>query len=261
VFCFHPKGYYYSDLLQQFPAVAHGFSTRRLGNMSFEVGDSTRSLENRLRFFELLSFSAERFVTGEQVHSNHVYVATNLDAGKGAVNNELLIPQTDGLVTNEQNVYVGNRAGDCSILLLHDPLRGVVGSLHVGWRGLTGEIIQGCFQEMEHTYGSTTNNVFVSVGPTIGACCYEVKEDFLQEMKKVFSDTLDTFLYSRDGKMFFDLKQAVVAQLEVQGVLREHIDVCDLCTKDHRDTFFSVRNRPNESEEQWGLHMGVIGLR
>src|SRR5574341_657549 len=41
----------------------------------------------------------------------------------------------DGLVTDQAGVLLTIRTADCLPVLVHDPARGVVAALHVGWRG------------------------------------------------------------------------------------------------------------------------------
>ena len=75
--------------------VVHGFLCRNGGcspqfpgglNLSYNVGDDrTNVLANRRKMAAALGFPLERAVACQQVHSTHVAVVTEKDAGKGTL--------------------------------------------------------------------------------------------------------------------------------------------------------------------------------
>jgi copper oxidase (laccase) domain-containing protein len=50
-------------------------------------------------------------------------------------------PQCDGLVTSNPGIALAILGADCAPLLLADPIAGVVGAAHCGWKGLAAGIV------------------------------------------------------------------------------------------------------------------------
>lgn len=90
--------------------VVHGFLCRNGGcspqfpgglNLSYNVGDDrTNVLANRQKMAAALGFPLERAVACQQVHSTHVAVVTEKDAGKGTLTLADAVSETDGMVTD-----------------------------------------------------------------------------------------------------------------------------------------------------------------
>ena len=87
-------------------------------------------------------------------------------------------------------------------------------------------------------FGTNPADVVAAVGPSIGACCYEVGTD-LAEHFSAHPDASRWF--SRHEKPHLDLWRATRDQLERAGVPAPQIHVSALCTFDHPGLFHSYR--------------------
>ena len=77
------------------------------------------------------------------------------------------------------------------------------------------------------------------IGPSIGPCCFVIRDDVALPLKSQFPDRS---VVLRDGpRMTGDLREANRAALEGGGVPTEHILVTGLCTACDTDRFFSHR--------------------
>jgi copper oxidase (laccase) domain-containing protein len=74
--------------------------------------------------------------------------------------------------------------------------------------------------------------VAAAVGPAIGPCCYEVKDDVADPFRARFGDDV-----VRDGKL--DLWRAAEIVLNEAGVA--NVERTDLCTSCNPELFFSHR--------------------
>ena len=129
----------------------HGFSTR-LGGVSegiFEslnlgrltLGDAPEKVQENWRIFGAATgIDTSRFVHGQQVHGNHVRIASAADAH--GITEPASWDSADGYVTNIPGVPLAVFTADCAPLLLHDPVAGVVGAIHCGWRPVAADIIR-----------------------------------------------------------------------------------------------------------------------
>ena len=150
---FHPHTkndlvYLASDVLEN-GAITHGFSTRKGGvsptpwdslNLDDRRGDDLANVqENFRRLCTALDTDVQRAVLSRQVHRSDVRRVTAVDCGKG-----LWQPQdydsADALVTDVPGIPLIVFSADCNVLLLHDPVRRVIGAAHAGWRGTAAGI-------------------------------------------------------------------------------------------------------------------------
>ena len=164
MFHIHTKNdlvYLASDVLEN-GAITHGFSTRKGGvspapwdslNLDDRRGDDLANVqENFRRLCTALDTDVQRAVLSRQVHRSDVRRVTAVDCGKG-----LWQPQdydsADALVTDVPGIPLIVFSADCNVLLLHDPVRRVIGAAHAGWRGTAAGIAAETVRVMTEDYG------------------------------------------------------------------------------------------------------------
>ena len=100
-------------------------------NLGSTVGDSTsrRVRENRRRVLAAVGRDTKIGVDVWQVHGVNVVIA---DAPRPADAPHI---KADVILTNNPGITVMMRFADCVPILLHDPVRKVVGIAHAGWMG------------------------------------------------------------------------------------------------------------------------------
>lgn len=249
------------------PDLIHAVTTRHGGvsqpphgtlNMSFARPDDPAAVvENRRRVFRALEIMPERVVQAGQVHGNAVLVVDDQHAGRGALSRAtLLSPPADALVTNTPDVYLLACFADCVPLLFFDPVRQAVGVAHAGWQGTVKQIGAATVHKMHEAFGTDPADLHVVIGPSAGACCYNVWPHVADTIKAAFPDDPD-ILIERNGETMCDLWTANVATLQRSGVPHDQIEVSALCTICNADRFFSHR----ADDGQTGRFAAIIGLR
>jgi copper oxidase (laccase) domain-containing protein len=108
--------------------------------------------------------------------------------------------------------------------------------LHCGWRGLAAGIVE---RGVALFADGPPRAV---LGPSIGACCYEVGEEVLAE----FSDLEGV----ANGRM---LSLGMIAQQKLMAGGVTQIDAFPLCTSCRPDLFFSHRRDNGVTGRQAGL--------
>lgn len=224
-------------------AVTHGVFARQGGvsaapwaslNMSTSVGDSAANVrENRERAFRALGRPPESVADVWMVHSADVVVAAmprdlNTDAVKA-----------DAILTDNPAVTLFLRFADCVPILLHDPVRHVVGLVHAGWRGTMLEAAAAAVRKMQAQYGSQPADVVAGIGPSIGPCHYEVGPDVIAQTRAVFNGRAGAVLVERAGRTHLDLWAANALSLRAAGVTQ--IEIGQVCTACRTEDFFSHR--------------------
>src|SRR5271165_3892606 len=188
--------------------IRHSFFTRRGGvsegvfgslNCGFGSGDAPEAVaRNRAIAMEWLGLTADRLVTCRQIHSATVVTVERAWCREAA-------PAADGLVTRVPGIALGVLAADCAPILLHDPIAGVIGAAHGGWRGVLGGVAEATIAKME-TLGAERGHIRAGIGPCIAQRSYEVGPEF--PLPFVAEDPENTCFFvpvRRAGHSLFDL--------------------------------------------------------
>lgn len=247
--------YYSFPSFDAIEGICHGFSTRLGGvsegkfasmNLSFTRGDSDEAVtENFRRFCGAIGARAEDVVISAQTHTTNVYNVTAADRGRG-VTKPREYTDVDGLITDEPDLVLCTQYADCVPLFFVDPVRRVVATSHAGWRGTAGGIGRVTVERMMSDYGCRPENILAGIGPSIGACCFEVDEPVYTAFCDVPEFGDGCYTNDGNGKYHIDLWEVNRRILLSVGVAAEHITVTDLCTRCHPDTFWSHRACGND---------------
>ena len=83
----------------------------------------------------------------------------------------------DVLLTDQPGVTLLMRFADCVPVLLHDPIKNVVGLAHAGWKGTAFKTVAHAVSSMKDLFGSRPADIFATIGPSICTQHYEIGED------------------------------------------------------------------------------------
>ncbi len=224
----------------------HCFTTRDLAldGVRDEDGGSWQVLSRSM------GVEIDGLVRLRQVHGAQVYVADK-GVGRGfpsdATGKPLPTPfspaydawpEGDIAVSDDPSVVLSVRAADCVPVLLADRHGRAVAAVHAGWRGTAAGAVIVAVRALAERFRTKPADVIAAVGPSIGACCYEVGADLAghfsahAEAARWFSD---------DARPRLDLWSATRDQLTRAGVPAAQVHVAALCTFDHPALLHSYR--------------------
>ncbi len=259
--------------LEETGIVKHLFTTRRGGvsrgiystlNLGFTRGDDPAAVrENHRRVGEVLGCAPERMVASHQTHTANIRIVTEGDCGKGIVR-ERDYENIDGLVTDVPGVCLVTYFADCVPLFFVDPVKGVIGLAHSGWRGTALGMGECMVRALEGHFGCKPEDLRAAVGPSICQECYEVGGETADAFRELAAETeglreelLEHGVYGdgnrmgsgrrilrpggMPGKYQLDLWLANALILRQAGIKAEHIAVTDICTCHNPDYLFSHR--------------------
>lgn len=231
---------YKFEIFKNHPVI-HGISTRKFGSMK---NNGEIHWDNLSLFITQLGLLPSSFILGQQVHGAEI----------GVIENSIKhhIPSVDGLLTQKTEIIVGVVTADCVPVLMFDPKKNIVGAIHAGYKGILAGIIEHMLYAFQ-IHGSSMSDILVGIGPTIGSCCYNVPKERVDMFTKSLKPEI--VYEERDGKYYLKMQQIVKEILLQKALQDEHIEIIDLCTKDHLDTFFSYRG---EGKETYGEFVSVI---
>lgn len=218
-----------------------------LAELGIVHGYSTRT-QQREAFIQSLRVKRGDLIMGEQVHG--AQVASVREGDKGNV-----LSGIDGLVATGTRIALGVTFADCVPILAVDPGARVIGTAHAGWKGTLGGIGEKLVSAMK-TAGADINHIYVSIGPHIGMCCYNVLEDRAQAFRKQFGDDERIAAYIQ-GQWHLDIGFANYQTLLGTGILKDHIDAPVACTSCQIAVFHSFRKDPKDA---FGVQWGIISL-
>jgi YfiH family protein len=225
-------------------------------NWSVSIGDDVTNVrQNRERSLAPLGLTLDRAVIAGLVHGDRVVVATGQEPT--LADGIHYVPDCDGLITDQPGLALVVTAADCVPILLYDPVRRAIGAVHAGWRGTVQGIAGKAVRAMVETYGCDPAQILAEVGPSIGACCYQVDEAVAEPVRAQFGEAAVQFLRPDEapGRFRLDLWAANQHDLLRSGVRSAQIQ--GSCTSCHVDQLFSHRAEKGGA----GRGAAIIALR
>lgn len=173
--------------------VQHGFFTRKGGvssgiyqglNCGFGSADSAQNVRHN-RDLVAKSFGIDRthLISVHQTHSTQVTMV------QGPITEPV---QSDAMVTDQPGLALAILTADCQPVLFSDPVAGVIGAAHAGWRGTLDGILESTLDAME-TLGAKRARIRAVIGPSISQGAYEVGPDFFDNFTMEHSDNARFF--------------------------------------------------------------------
>lgn len=203
-------------------------------NLGGSVGDDPAHVaENRVRVFQSMGCEPASIHDVWLVHGTSIVYA---DAPRPL---DQPSAKADIIFTDNPNVSLFMRFGDCVPILFHDPKKHVIGIAHAGWMGTVRGVVQAAVEGMQSHYGCKPEDIVAGIGPSIGVDHYEVGADVISQFQEKYNKDADQILQTRNGSTYLDLWTANTIQLRNAGV--EQIQVSGLCTACHLDDWFSHR--------------------
>ena len=178
-------------------------------------------------------------------------------------------PRADIVMTDDPTVAVAVQVADCVPLLLADPVTGAVAAVHGGWRGTAAGIARVAVAAVSGRFGARPADLLAAIGPSIGACCYQVGPDVLgafraagfsddnlrswfrpdepivEDKKAIVAQGAEPIVaqsFSRvNARYRLDVPKAIVDQLLAAGLAPANIAACGLCTACNPSLFPSYR--------------------
>lgn len=243
--------YYIIEEFEATGLVEHLFTTKIGGvsqeeyaqlNLGLHVADKKGDiLENRRLISEILTYNSKELVAGKQIHSDQIRVVSAQDKGKGALDYESAIEDTDALITNEPEILLTSYYADCTPILILDPVKQAIGLAHAGWKGTVLKIAQKTILKMKEVYQTNPGDVLVGIGPAIGQCCYQVDSRVVEPLKKNFKNWQELIEEDGEDRWRLNMPLANQIQLEEIGIKPKNIIQSELCTCCNSELFFSYR--------------------
>ena len=215
-------------------------------NFGGDLGDAATNIEGNFNRLSQATGLKSRPHQAIQVHGS----AACWFAGPGTAHQI----EADILLSDQPETALAVRTADCLPILLVDPKAGVIAAVHAGWRGTVDQVVAVAVREMA-ARGARPENILASLGPCIGACCFEISADVASQLGNC-TPGAEEHIRRAGSSITADLQQINRLQLLHCGVEPGHIERINACTACDRKRFFSYRRDGKES----GRHLAVVAL-
>jgi len=245
-----------TSLLNSFSNLTHCFTTKDGGvgngvyaslNLAFHVKDDDETVnQNHILLANELNYKRKTLVHMKQIHSNIVHIVTSNDNFQNP-------PTCDALITDKLSTPLMVMVADCSPILFYDSVQKVIAVAHAGRQGAFKNIVKNVIDSFDNNYGSNSKDILVTIGASIGECCYEVGAEIYKEAKE-----LDlTCSMSKEGdNHYLNVSDILKNQLLKAGIKEKHIEISSECSCCKNETYFSYR-----ADGKTGRFCGLIMLK
>ena len=178
----------------------------------------TVSVEKALKACQM---EPKEIYSGQQVHGVHVAYADGKNGESFLYGKQF--SKTDGLITDKPGITLLIKFGDCTPVVLYDPVKKVQAVVHSGWRSTVGRISLCAIERMEREFGCDRRNIFAYIGPSIDQAHYEVGPEVYEAFQD-FSSRED-FFQPHNGKYLMSMTDANLSILTEAGIPLQQIEV------------------------------------
>ena len=199
-------------------------------------------------------------VKTNQTHTDNVKIVNNKILKNAPDFNLDEYKETDGLITNKQNIVLSATNADCILLLFFDPVKKVIANVHSGWRGTLKRISVEAVEKMVKEFGCREQDIICCMCPSIRKCHFEVDKDvkdmFEQEYKNTKGINLEEIIEEKIKDKKWNIDTILINRIILKnaGLKEENIIDSGLCSVCHSDKIHSYR----AEKEGYGLNTALI---
>lgn len=228
-----------------------GFTSTRVGgvsqgacdslNLGFNTQDEPSAvLANRRLAFEAAGLNLDHSVFLQQVHGDQVMEAGHADGGRGSLAWQDGLSACDAVFTRQRGLALAIGHADCLAVVLADPVSGLLGVAHAGWRGalagLPAKLARRILAE-----GAQPARLQAVLSPCLGPRHLELSELEHRLFSAAYAKADDFCSPLRDGHFHLNLWACARQQLSMAGVPPERIQGQELDTAELPELFYSHR--------------------
>lgn len=243
--------YFTFPLFEKQRNLKHCFSSRIGGvsdgifksmNLNAGRGDDPEKVNENIKIIcEATSIDKNSLVAGAQTHSVNVRQVSLKHKGIGIYKSKDKT-DVDALITNEKNLTLVTFHADCVPIYFYDTKNKAIGLAHAGWRGTVNEIVKEVLNSMNKAFNTQGEDIIAAIGPSIGQCCFEVKEDVATKFYALKYLKTENFVKKTNYDKFYINLWEVNKQILLNcGVKPSNIVVSNICTSCYSELLFSHR--------------------
>lgn len=240
--------------LLEYPEITHCYTMKSNNQLNFQIRDRDFFNQSCNKIYKCLELKNPLVVRPYQTHTDNVKVVRKIEK----------LEDTDGIITNKKEIALITTSADCISLLLYDPVKKAIGSIHSGWKGTLKGIIVKAIEKMKNEYKSNPEDIICCICPSIRQCCFEVDEDVKNLFYNKYKDlkNIDEIIKLGDKKedkqkYYIDTVKINIELLKNIGLKEENIIDSNICTMCHSKEFHSYR----ADGKDFGVNGAIIAIK
>lgn len=237
------------------------FRTAKANRVKLESRECEEVIENYKKLCDAIDCSYIDLVKPNQNHTDKIkLVNKKIKINEPDINLEEY-KNTDGLITNKENIVLSTTNADCILLLFYDPVKKVIANTHSGWRGTLQRISVKTIEKMKNEFGCRPEDIICCIAPSIRKCHFEVEKDVKEMFVKEFNDLeeIDEIIEETIPNKKWHIDTVLINKiiLKIAGLKQENIVDSGICSVCHSDIIHSYR----AEGENYNLNTALIERR
>lgn len=240
--------------LLEYPEITHCYTMRSNNQLNFQIKNRDFFNQSCDKIYKCLELKNPLVVRPYQTHTDNVKIVKKIEK----------LEDTDGIITNKKEIALITTSADCISLLLYDPVKKAIGSIHSGWKGTLKGIIVKAIEKMKNEYKSNPEDIICCICPSIRQCCFEVDEDVKDLFYNKYKDlkNIDEIIKLGDKKedkqkYYIDTVKINIELLKNIGLKEKNIIDSNICTMCHSKEFHSYR----ADGKSFGVNGAIIAIK
>lgn len=239
------------------------FRTAKINKEDLPRNEYDKAIDSYKKICNSLNVDHKNIVKTNQEHTDNIKVV------KKKINKEFMdinleeYKETDGMITNKQNLMLSTTNADCILLLFFDPVTKTIANVHSGWKGTLQRISVKTVEKMKKEFNCKPENIICCICPSIRKFHFEVDKDVKEMFEKEFEDlqiskSMEIMEKQKDREKW-NIDTVLINKiiLEQKGLKHENIIDSGICSVCNSDLIHSYR----VEKQGYGLNTALISLK
>lgn len=239
------------------------FRTAKINKKALPQNEYNKAIDSYKKICNSLGTDYKNIVKTNQEHTDNIKII------KEKINKEFMdinseeYQDTDGMITNKQNLTLSTTNADCILLLFFDPVTKTIANVHSGWKGTLQRISVKTIEKMQKEFNCKSENIICCICPSIRKCHFEVDKDVKEMFEKEFEDlqiskSID-IMERQKNKEKWNIDTVLINKimLEQKGLKPENIIDSGICSVCNSDLIHSYR----VEKQGYGLNTALISSK
>ncbi len=203
------------------------FAATTMRNLSYPEGNNMALhvclnpedvLKNRQQLAQEINLPLDHWALPWQKHTANIYRITKEDLGKGSLDANTSILNTDAVYTTEANILIGVFTADCVGLLLVDETTPCIAAIHSGWKGTVQGITDKTVKELIEKNLIHPESTKAYFSPSLLFNTLEVGMEVVDQLRENHIDMEGCIRYMPNEKAYIDNQGMNILMLKKYGI-------------------------------------------
>ena len=239
------------------------FRTATANKEALPQNEYNKAIDSYNKICDALNVDYINIVKTNQNHTDNVKIIKRKINKKFMDINLEEYKDTDGMITNKQNLMLSTTNADCILFLFFDPVTKTIANVHSGWKGTLQRISVKTVEKMQREFNCKPENIICCICPSIRKCHFEVDRDVKEMFEKEYEDlkiseSTDIMEKQKD-KEKWNIDTVLINKiiLEQKGLKSENIIDSGICSVCNSNLMHSYR----VEKQGYGLNTALISLK